>query len=187
MARLLEEMPSGVPLSLIGYSFGARTILVALETHARGASATTPRPQAGPRAAPLRVVLVAAAADRGSLAPCGSDRQALGQVDRMLITVNSLDPALKWYRRLYGRRGPDALGFVGVGCASVGPDAEKLEMLSLGCEVGKDHSWMRYLSAPSLRARLPGYAGFETPGDGSGARAAEPREPAAAAGGASVP
>ena len=69
--------------------------------------------QSQKRAAPLRALMVAAAIDDDSLAADGTYNLALSQVESMLVVRNGCDKVLKWYPRIYGRRGPEALGYAG--------------------------------------------------------------------------
>lgn len=165
LARLVDRMPAGVPLSMMGHSFGARVITGALHLlgggglAGRALDARKDRPRRG-----VRVVLVAAALDSGSLLPGRRNGLALGQVEQMLITQNSCDRVLRWYPRMYGRRGPEALGFTGPACRSwLGEDLGKLEVLPTSCSVGYGHGWAEYLCSMSLRGRLPWYAFLESP------------------------
>jgi hypothetical protein len=160
LARLIDAMKPDAPVSLVGYSFGARTIGGALNLLAGEAWAGRTLPERkGKPPRMVRAVLVAAAADDSVLLPSGSYACALGQVEQMLVTVNPTDNRLKWYRHLDRRGGPDALGLFGPACPDrLGPDEKKLEVLNLRCEVGRDHTWASYVGAPSLRSRLAKYA-----------------------------
>jgi len=164
LARCVNRIDPGVPLSMVGYSFGARVITGALHMLGGGRLAGRSLPEAAARQAPVRVVLVAAALDADWLLPGRYNGLALGQLDRMLITQNACDPVLKRYPLMYCIRGPQALGYTGPAClAQLGPDRKKIELLRLGCSVGKAHKWNCYLSAPSLRRRLAWYAFVEPP------------------------
>ncbi|MBN1588815.1 MAG: hypothetical protein JW888_04810, partial [Pirellulales bacterium] len=117
LARSVDRMNADVPLAMMGHSFGARVITGALHILAGGelaGRALKDRKNRPKRA--VRVVLIAAALDNGWLLPGWRNGLALQQVDRMLITQNSSDRVLRWYPRLYGRRGPEALGFTGPAC-----------------------------------------------------------------------
>jgi len=164
LARCIDRMDPRVPTSAIGHSFGARVITGALEMLAGGEVAGRQLPE-GPRPARrLRAVLVAAAMDNASLLPGRRNDQALLSADRVLITQNGRDRVLKWYPRMYGRGGPDALGYTGPACpARLGELQEKIEVLGLSCSVGKTHAWTHYLASPVLRARFPEYALFAEP------------------------
>lgn len=164
LAQAIRPIQPAVPVSLIGYSFGARMIGGALQLLAGGAfEGRTLEPPAQSRTQ-VRAVLIAAGMDDTALLPWGPNGLALTQTQRVLITCNLADPALRWYRRLYGRGGPDALGFVGPACPSqLGPEQQKLEVINVSGQVGRNHAWDCYLWAPSLRARLAEYAFLNPP------------------------
>ena len=72
----------------------------------------------------------------------------------MLVERNGCDRVLKFYPRLYGRHGPQALGFVGpAGCG----EYDKIELLDVSCEVGKRHQWKFYLTSQSLLESIDRY------------------------------
>jgi pimeloyl-ACP methyl ester carboxylesterase len=158
LALCLDRMSPDVPVNLVGHSFGARTILGAMELLAGGtvAGRVTTHDANRPRG-PIRAVLIAAAVENGCLLPGRRDGLALGQLERVLITCNVNDSALKWYPRLYGRGGPEALGYTGPACPSrLGDQREKIETLNLTCSVGS-HDWTDYLRSSALRLRLGSY------------------------------
>lgn len=164
LAQWLDRFQPEAPLSLIGYSFGARIVTGAMHRLGGGATNVPTSPlRTNRRLAPVRAVLVAAAMDQDWLLPGHCHGLALGQLEQVLITVNSCDSALRWYPRMYGRGGPEALGYAGLGCLEwLGPEAAKVEQLPLNCEVGREHAWAHYVNAPSLLARLGWYT-FLTP------------------------
>lgn len=160
LARCLERVDPEVPVSLVGYSFGARAITAALHLLGGGRVAGWRLPQptdsqpADGRRKPIRAVLVAAALDADWLMPGRRNGRAPAQVERMLVTRNGCDPVLKWYPWMYRRRGPQALGYGRpVGCTQ----SENIELLSVSCSVGKNHDWTSYLQSPGLRRRLAWY------------------------------
>jgi hypothetical protein len=164
LARLLRGGKPGGPVSLVGYSFGARIVTGSLELLAGGPIAGRTLPAAllaEPTALPLRpmrAVLIAAAEDADWLMPGHRDGLALALVDRVLVTQNGCDGVLRFYPWMYGRGGPQALGFAG----PCGP-SEKLEVVGVSCEVGRTHDWLRYEAAAELQARLAWYT-FLVPG-----------------------
>jgi len=159
LADCIRQIQPKVRISLMGYSFGARAIGGTLHLLAGEEFEGRRLPEPAPERAPLRVVFLAAAIDNTSPLPGCSNGSARTMVDRLLVTCNPADPALRWYRRIDRGRGPDALGFTGPACRSLlGPDSEKLELLNLSCEVGRRHEAEGYLAAGSLRARLGWYA-----------------------------
>ena len=178
LARWLARVNPEVPVSLIGYSFGARAITGALHLVAGGRLAGRSLPEGPvPQERPLRAVLVAAATDNDWLLPGQPNGLALGQADRVLVTRNLSDPALKWYHLMDGVGGPRAMGFTGPACLSrLGEEREKIETLVLDCSVGRNHAWDGYVRASALRRQLAWYA-FLEPADSGAA----PPESAAAA------
>jgi len=160
LAQCVRRIHPDVPVSLIGHSFGARAIGGALKLLVGEEFAGRKLSGLGvPRRAPLRAVLVAAGMDNTALLPGSGNGLALSALDRLLLAYNPEDHVLHWYRRMYHRRGPDALGYTGPACtAQLGADAKKIELLDLSCEVGRHHPWEYYLASPSLRARLVWYA-----------------------------
>ena len=171
LAQWLNRLDPEVPLCLVGYSFGARVITGALHLWAGGqlVGRTLPDGRAARARAPVRAVLVAAAVDNDSLLPGRRNELALGKVDRLLVTQNPCDPVLKWYRLMHRARGAGALGYTGPAAANcLGPEREKIELLGLGCSVGRDHHWSAYVNALDLRCQLAQYASFTPPEPDSG-------------------
>lgn len=157
LAQVLAPMNPQVRVSLVGYSFGARIITGAMHLLGGGELAGTrvARPNPTAERAAVRAVLVAAAEDCYWLSPGSCHGLALSQLERLLITVNCADSALRYYPRLYGRGGPEALGFTGPSCGS---DGAKTELLDVSCSVGRTHAWACYSADLTLQARLPWYA-----------------------------
>jgi len=97
---------------------------------------------------PVRAVLLAAAEDADWLAPAGQHGRALALVDETLITCNACDRVLRWYPRLYGRGGPQALGVVGP-CGLDDAAAGKVRLLDVAPIIGKSHDYQSFCSAVS--------------------------------------
>jgi hypothetical protein len=159
LARCLQRMDPDTRVGMIGYSFGARIITGALEILAGGQIAGYRLNAGGPDAGgkigilpPLRIILIASATDRCWLLPGRRNGAALALVDWALITKNRSDPVLRWYPKMYGRRGPQATGRAGP--ALSGEQCQKTEVLNLTCSVGKSHGWCSYLRSPCLYWRL---------------------------------
>jgi len=160
LARCVDQIHPDVPVSMMGYSFGARVITGALHMLAGGRVAGRALPKGSRQErTQVRAVLVAAALDSDWLLPGRRNGLALSRLDRVLITRNACDPVLRWYPLMYHRHGPQALGYAGPACpARLGDDRQKLDALDLSCSVGKAHDWVCYFRAPALRARLGWYA-----------------------------
>jgi hypothetical protein len=157
----LRRIKGDVPVCLLGFSMGAKIIGGGLQLLAGGQVNCRRLPDSPPgetdpsRSAPIRAVMIAAAIDDYSLSRNGAYNLALSQVENMLMVRNSCDRVLKWYPRIYGRGGPDALGFTGPsGCG----DYSRIELLDVCCEIGSEHSWASYLSSCSLLGSIDRYA-----------------------------
>ena len=98
LGQLIDRVQPLVPLTLVGYSFGARIIGSALELLGGGqiSGCGLSRQNAAPRV-PLRAMLVAAGMDSDWFLPGHRDGEALSQVEQMFITINDDDRVLKWY------------------------------------------------------------------------------------------
>ncbi len=163
LARWLESMDPGIPVGMIGYSFGSRIIGGALELLGGGCVAGRALDRAEERPRRLRAVFIAAAMDFHWLAPCRRDGLALEQSDGILVTKNACDPVLRWYPLMYqGCRGNEALGYVGPSSSTYGGvAAQRLRVLDVSGQVGKSHSWRDYLRSPTLRHYLAHYLYLE--------------------------
>jgi hypothetical protein len=174
LACWLDQLRPGARVSLVGHSFGPRIIDGAMQLLAGGELAGQCLPAAvvagwsgGKPKNPVRAVLLASATDADWLAPGGCHELALGLLDEVLITCNGCDRALRWYPRLYGRGGPEAMGFVGpcgIGCP------ENVEVLDLSGTVGRTHDWQAYCSSPEITCHWAHYAFLDAPAEAASAR-----------------
>lgn len=164
LALWLDQLPRGVKVSLAGHSFGPRIVTGALHLLAGGQLAGQRLPPdavaawTGGKRNPIRAVLLAAAMDADWLAPGGCHGLALPLIDRLLVTHNGCDRVLRWYPRMYGRGGSQALGFVGP-CGI--DDAPNVELLDVSSTVGKIHDWRCYCSASNVCRRWAQYTFLE--------------------------
>lgn len=157
---LITQMPSAEPLSLIGYSFGARIVNGALHLAAGGeldGCLLPPGPSLG--AISARVVLLAPAVESDWLLPGRLHGLALTQVDRMWASYNPCDPVLKRYRFIVKHANPVALGFAG---PASGPWPEeyldRLQAQDVRREIGKTHWMEAYIESPVVAARMRAFA-----------------------------
>ena len=159
LARVLSPLPKGTPLSLLGYSLGCRTVAGALQLLGGGsvagrglaAEALAAWSKAGPR--PIRVMMVAAAIDANWLEPNCPLGLAPLAAERILVDVNRGDRVLRFYSRLYGRHGPEAMGYVG----PTGTAGGRLEVVDVSCEVGRKHDFQHYQQSSPIYHRLAWY------------------------------
>jgi hypothetical protein len=164
LAAWMARLRPGVKVGLIGHSFGPRIITGAMHLLGGGQVAGYEMPEktvaawAAGKRNPVRAVLLAAAEDVDALSPGGVNERALSLLDKALITVNRYDRVLRWYPRMCGRGGPQALGFTGP-CAVENP--EKTELVDVSCTVGRIHDWRRYCAASNVCSRWAHYAFLE--------------------------
>jgi hypothetical protein len=163
LAWVLKQLPPEHEVGLVGFSYGARLISGSLHILGQWSAAEEVRPavtvtsaktsQPAPAGGPprRRAVFMAAAMDDYALAQGAHNGLALSQVDGMLVFVNGADRALRWYPRLWGRGGPEALGYVGA-CGHLGPHGEHLRHSDCACYVGSEHDWQSYAYSPALMA-----------------------------------
>jgi pimeloyl-ACP methyl ester carboxylesterase len=154
LACLLSKLPCGTPVSLVGHSLGCRALSGALQLLAGGSMAgrnlEVPVLAAWNSAGhpPVRVVMLAPAMDAGWLeegCPCGLAPKA---AESILVVANCRDHVLKWYSRLYGRHGPEAMGYVGPTSTLGG----KLKVFDVSCELGRKHDFdLHQVSSPFCR------------------------------------
>jgi len=151
LARVLFDLPKGIPLCLVGHSLGCRTASGSLQLLAGGSVA---RRSLAPDVLavwnkvehrPIRAIMLAPAMNADSLerdCPCG---RATLAVDNILVAINSRDFVLKLYSRLYGRHGPEILGRAGPASTLGG----KLNVVDVSCELGHKHDFdLHQVSSP---------------------------------------
>jgi hypothetical protein len=156
LARAIDQLRPDQPISLLGYSFGARILVGSLHVLGGGEidGRTLPARTYQERM-PIRSVLLGAALDNDWLQPGAANQFALSQSDRMLILINPRDIALRFYPKLYPHRGPDALGLTGVQCPqSLGAEMSKVLQESVTDYVGARHSWDIYVKSAEIMARV---------------------------------
>lgn len=128
LAYFLKEIAPDVPVTLAGYSFGVRTVLCALHlcgggTFSGKSLATQEKTDVKshevktavkiPEKTNFRAVLIAGATENSDLLPHGRFSQAPAVSQKIFVTVNPADPALRFYPKISEGR-VKALGFTGI-------------------------------------------------------------------------
>lgn len=143
------------PVVLIGYSFGARTVLRAItqiQPEKRSAGSENAGAISQPNPDPEFILfLIAPAIDAGTFDRLVDQASERGIQTTISVTVNRSDPALRWYRHLWTCHGPDALGWQGPYCRTTQNLEESLQVLNVTRQVGHTHRWETYLAAPAVR------------------------------------
>lgn len=164
LAQVVSNLPPGQPVSLVGHSHGARTVVAAM--HLLGGGAIEGRRVAGlgPNLArPLRAVLIAAAIDHDWFNPGERYDKALFPPERVLVMRNSRDGWLTVYplRKGISER---SLGKGGLGQDDrFALDAlnHKIVELNTAEFTGIGHAWSHYYRRPELATALVPYTYFQ--------------------------
>lgn len=156
LAGFLDRLRTRYPVSLVGYSFGARVITGSLHLLAGGALSnrkldsrdSSSRP-------PFHAVLLAAAVDHDWLLEGRPHGRALSAVERMVLFVNPQDRVLRWYRFLSPGGRSEALGSKGFPIAARSDvDRQKLVQINVSSAVGNRHGWTKYIGSTEIVKRL---------------------------------
>jgi hypothetical protein len=150
LAWTLHQLDPQTPVSLIGFSYGARIASGALHVAAGGSLDGFSLGAGKKPRRPIRASFAAAAIHNYWLAEGQFHGRALEVVDSMLLINNSCDMALKRYRFLDRSRTAAALGYTGP--AGWSPHYAKIRIVDACRDVGKMHSWDSYLTSARYTA-----------------------------------
>lgn len=153
LAWLVDQLPAQTPVSMSGYSFGARIIMGSLELLAGGRLGPyhlAARPTR--RSREIDAVLIGAAIDNDDFLPGQRFGRSLSQVHQLLVFINRSDRALRFYRFLYGRHVHiEAAGYTGlVAVNRLDPTREKIVMRDVSDQIGRQHGADLYFQSSSL-------------------------------------
>ena len=157
LAWLLDQMPAETPISLVGFSFGARIITGGLHILAGGSLGHLALPQrVHPARPPMNVVLLSAALHAHWLGEGQYHGLAMSRVNQMLLVNNCRDPALRLYHLAFKGGRPQALGLRGPTCLSF-EQRSKIQMRDVSRHVSR-HVLFQYLCAPGVPAQIREYS-----------------------------
>jgi hypothetical protein len=152
LARFVDQLAPQTPLSIGGYSYGARVATGGL--HLLGGGVLDGRQLVERMHAdrqPASVVLLGAAMANNWLLPGMRHDRALSQVERMVILFNPADFVLHWYPRLWGHGGPEALGATGLAApAQLGPERAKVTQVNVRSQLHCRHAWDNVSASSSI-------------------------------------
>ena len=144
LAWVVDQIDPRVPVSMVGFSLGARIATGSLHLLGGGCLVGCRLTQrAHAERCPARAVLLAGALDNFSLAVGQRNGQALCQTDRLLVLVNDNDMVLNWYPLLCGWSGPEAIGYTR-SIGNLGPCHGAYAQMCVGNIVGRQHDWVPY-------------------------------------------
>jgi hypothetical protein len=154
LAWLLNQMPAETPITLIGYSYGARIITGGLHVLAGGTLGGLGLDQPlQPGRRPVNAVLVAAALNAEWLGPGRYNGLAMSQMGHLLLLNNCQDLAMRYYHFSTTCGRPQALGLRGPTCIAP-EDAAKITKRDLSRYDGPRHDLFRYLAAPGVICQI---------------------------------
>lgn len=154
LAHFLTDLRQACPVMLVGYSMGSRTAMTSLHLIGGGQLPEMPvfeRHHEGGK--PIIGVLVAGAIDTNWLEVGQRYDKAVEQTSHFVVTVNSRDPILKRYPRLYGgKRSPQrAIGFLGIASQDkLANLKDRFIQIDITRIAGKSHDIRRITSSRTL-------------------------------------
>jgi len=162
LAWLLGQIDPERPVVFIGYSFGALITLEALEDLVAAENSGRPVSPWQHRPGDTRLIFVAPAVRCDAFAPRGKYRETLACVDRVSLTINSRDDALRFFHLLDTRTKVDALGYNGMPRRWMPPEIS-YSAVDARRIIGREHGFPLYLKSNTLMHRIcrDAYSGLE--------------------------
>ncbi|MDR0609618.1 MAG: alpha/beta hydrolase [Planctomycetaceae bacterium] len=134
LVAFLQKLKPNSKVALIGFSFGTKLVCNTLQTLAD-------TKESGNELL-IRSVLLAGAADCGSLTPNGQYRQSLSVTEKMLIHVNPDDKTLCFYPLLVRIGGPQAIGKKGASLNGLSEESrQKIKSVNVARQLGTEHAF----------------------------------------------
>ena len=163
LAWLLGQIDPERPVIFIGYSFGALITLEALEDLVAAENKGRPVSPWQYRPGDTRLIFVAPAVRCDAFAPCGKYRETLACVDRVSLTINSRDDALRFFHLLDTRSKVDALGYRGMPRRWM-PSEIFYSAVDARRIIGREHGFTLYLKSNTLMRQIcrDAYSGLES-------------------------
>jgi hypothetical protein len=154
LAWLVDQMPAETPVSLVGFSFGARIITGGLHILAGGnLGGCSLGERVHPDRPPMDVVLIAAALHANWLGEGSYHGLAMTQVNQMFLINSCQDMAMRYYHFVQKRGNPQALGLRGPTYIS-GDGSAKITMRDASRYSGREHNLFLYLCAPGVVGQI---------------------------------
>ncbi len=168
LADLVGAIPPGCPVSLIGHSLGARTVVSGLHLLAGGSVQGQPRWNPADAGNRIRAVLAAAAIEHDWLNPGDRYGCALKRAECLLNLRNERDFALAFFplRRPFSSRALARAGFTRDDQRKLGAHACQVSELDVSQLIGHGHGWPHYVRRPEIAAAVSPFVFFsETTGE----------------------
>ncbi|MGD9634811.1 MAG: hypothetical protein AB7U97_16145, partial [Pirellulales bacterium] len=116
LAWLVDQLPAETPVTLVGFSYGARIATGALHILGGGSLGGMSVALQHPGRQPMNAVLMASALHSDWLCPGHYHGQAMTMVNQMVLVNNCEDRAMKYYHFSTTCGRPQALGYCGPTC-----------------------------------------------------------------------
>jgi len=155
LALFLQKLKPQSKVCLFGFSFGSRIVCLAVETLRKSGLQ--------PERLRLHLVLSGAATDQNWFAQGQRHGRVPEIVEKILITYNPDDWALRFYPLMYNHRDRvSALGFTGLPMQSIAPEFRaKFENIDINRYIGTEHKTLSHVQTPVFRSRINTYFFFE--------------------------
>lgn len=150
LAQVIQKLPPHVPVSLMGFSFGARAAGATLHFLGCGSIANMALENCEPASRPVRAVLMAGALNHDAFSPTGLNNHAAQAVNRVCVLINRRDPVLIAYRHLEHFRGRVAMGHTGPVGVPDAPGSGQFSSCDVSATIGFSHSWTRYIYSQEI-------------------------------------
>lgn len=161
LAWLINQMPAEQPIGIYGYSYGARVASGTAHLLGGGSLSGLSLKCEGnslPKR-PMRHVWIAAALESDWLGPGRYHGRAMEQIDRLLLTTNRRDPAMRFFPMLGKQVDDRGLGYEGPTCATR-EAARKIRLIDMTKAVGRSHNLCEYAEVRSMMRKAYGYLSF---------------------------
>jgi len=155
LALFIQQLPPQSKVCLFGFSLGSRIVCQAAETLRRSGQQ--------PEGLRLNLVLSAAATDQNLFAR-GQRHSRIPEIaEKILVTYNPDDWALKFYPLMYNHRDrAPALGYKGLLLQSISPaHRAQFENINVQRFIGDEHQTLYHVRTPVFRSRINAYFFFE--------------------------
>jgi hypothetical protein len=153
LAWLLDQMPAETPISLVGFSYGARIITAGLHILAGGQLGHLHLAEhVHPQRPAVNVVLMSAALHAHWLGEGQYHGLAMTQINQLFLLNNCSDPAMRYYHLAFRGGRPQALGLRGP--TRMSSDMRMRIHMRDVSRYGSQHNLFLYLCAPGVSAQI---------------------------------
>jgi hypothetical protein len=158
LAWFVDQLPAETPITMVGFSFGARIVTGSLHILGGGSLGHMGFAELHhPNRRPVNAVLIAAGLNSDWLCAGHYHGQAMTMVSQMVLVNNCEDRAMKYYHFSTTCGRPQALGYCGPTCIDPAA-ASKIVEINVSRYVGSEHNLFCYLSAPGVTSEIGHFA-----------------------------